>query len=342
MVVTSSRLAAVRYKFTIDKYVAKKGYDDIKALVAFSGTVIDPDLPGEEFTEPNMNNFPESVTEDKFATPEYQVMVVAEKYQTGFNQPLLQAMYVDKKLAGVNAVQTLGRLNRTHPGKDKTFVLDFVNDADTIQQAFSAYYDGTVAESTDPQVVYETWERLDAYHVIDDSDVDAFAAVWFDPTFTPKAEARASEANAALFDALRPAEERFADLDEESQDEVRQLLRQFTRQYAFLSQIVDYSDTAAEKRHAYCRMLADRVAEERGDALDLSDELRMTHYHVEKTHEGRIEIAPEDGVLPPTFTGGGYGGMTEDEQLALIDVIRRINERYGFNLDETHRLPLVV
>ena len=139
-----SRLHAVRYKQAFDKYIAEKGYTDIKTLVAFSGTVIDPDAPGVEYTEVGMNNgIREKELPERFGTDEYQVLLVAEKYQTGFDQPLLHTMYVDKRLAGIQAVQTLSRLNRTYPGKEDTFVLDFVNEPEEIQEAFQPYYEQT-------------------------------------------------------------------------------------------------------------------------------------------------------------------------------------------------------
>lgn len=161
MVVTSSRLHAVRYKHAFDEYIKKKGYKDIKTLIAFSGTVEDHGL---EYTESGMNRFKESELPEQFATDEYQVLLVAEKYQTGFDQPLLHTMYVDKKLSGVKAVQTLSRLNRTCAGKEDTFVLDFVNKAEEIQYAFRPYYQATILkEATEPNLLYDIENELHAY-----------------------------------------------------------------------------------------------------------------------------------------------------------------------------------
>ncbi len=151
--VTSSRLHAVRYKQAIDTYIAKKKYADLAALVAFSGKVIDKGLT---YTEPQMNGFPESQTAEQFGGDDYQVLIVAEKFQTGFDQPLLHTMYVDKVLTGLNAVQTLSRLNRIHPGKDSTFVLDFRNETEDIMKAFEPYYGRTVAPPTDPNLLWDT------------------------------------------------------------------------------------------------------------------------------------------------------------------------------------------
>ncbi len=341
MVVTASRLHAVRYKKMIDKYLAAKGYDDLKALIAFSGEVIDPDDPGDPLAEPNMNGFPETQTEKRFDSDDFQVMVVAEKYQTGFSQPKLCAMYVDKKLVGLNAVQTLSRLNRPYPGKI-TFVLDFVNDVTTIQDAYSDYWTEAIAEPTDPQVLYETWEQIDDAHIIHDDDVETFATVWFDPTFDPTASGRgagekAAKANAQLIAALRPAEERFAALDEDDRELFRRVLRQFVRQYAFLAQIIPWADVEMERRYAYGRMLSRRIAEQRGKTLDLSDELMMTHYQLEETFHGQLTTTDAE-VMAPAFPGGGQGPLTDDEQLALLDIIETINDRYGTNLTEAHRI----
>ncbi len=170
MIVTRSRLHAVRYKLAVDKYLAERGYP-FKALVAFSGTVQDG---GQSYTESGMNGFPEAQTAKTFERPEYRFLIVANKFQTGFDQPLLHTMYVDKKLGGVNAVQTLSRLNRTLPPEKKgTMVLDFANEADEIKAAFEPYYETTLlSEATDPNLLYEIQTRLAAFPVYTEADVD--------------------------------------------------------------------------------------------------------------------------------------------------------------------------
>ena len=170
MVVTSSRLHAVRYKLAIDKYIAEKGYPDVRTIVAFSGKVIDA---GDEFTEPGMNAFPESETAQRFAGDDYQVLIVAEKFQTGFDQPLLHTMYVDKVLTGLNAVQTLSRLNRIHPEKSETFVLDFRNELEDIQEAFRPWYERTEAVPTDPNLLYDAHRALWDFDVLREDEIDA-------------------------------------------------------------------------------------------------------------------------------------------------------------------------
>ena len=176
MVVTSSRLHAVRYKLAFDKYIARKGYTGIKTLVAFSGSVLDKDSYSKEYTEVEMNGgIREKELPEKFATDEYQVLLVADKYQTGFDQPLLHTMYVDKRLSGIQAVQTLSRLNRTHQGKEDTFVLDFVNDPQEILASFQPYYEQTtIGEQAQPQQLYELQAKMDARQVYYSSEVEEF------------------------------------------------------------------------------------------------------------------------------------------------------------------------
>ncbi|MBI2238630.1 MAG: type I restriction endonuclease subunit R [Actinobacteria bacterium] len=176
MVVCRSRLSAVRFKQAIDAYAREHGYGDVETLVAFSGTVSDG---GVDHTEPNMNGFPESQTAERFASDDYRILVVAEKFQTGFDQPLLHTMFVDKKLEGVNAVQTLSRLNRIHPEKEDTFVLDFVNEAEQIQRGFAPYYDASVAVPTDPNELYDAWREADRFGVVRPEDVEGFARAYF-------------------------------------------------------------------------------------------------------------------------------------------------------------------
>ena len=224
MIVTRSRLHAVRYKLAIDRYLKERGYP-FQALVAFSGTVKDG---GESYTEPGMNGFSERQTAATFERPEYRVLVAANKFQTGFDQPLLHTMYVDKKLGGVNAVQTLSRLNRTHPpDKRGTTVLDFANEADEIRLAFEPYYETTLlSESTDPNLLYELQTRLLGFPVYTGADVESFVKIYFDRKAT----------QAQLYALLAPAVQRFGELSGEEQHDFRGNLTDYVRLYAFLAQ----------------------------------------------------------------------------------------------------------
>jgi len=251
MIVTRSRLHAVRYRRALDAYVAERGYP-FKALVAFSGTVQNG---GQSYTESNMNGLPETQTAGAFEHPEYRFLVVANKFQTGFDQPLLHTMYVDKKLGGVNAVQTLSRLNRTHPEKKGTMVLDFANEADEIKKAFEPYYETTLlSEATDPNLLYEHQTRLAAFPVYTQADVNAFATVYFD--------AKASQDR--LYAVLAPVVERCRTLSEEERHDLRGQLTDYVRLYAFLAQVLTFADPDLEKLYVFARHLrrllpADRV-----------------------------------------------------------------------------------
>ena len=237
----------MKTKEAIDQYIRRKGYDHgdqpIRALVAFSGTVSDPDVPEKQWTEAEINGFSASELPKKFHGDDYQVLVVAEKYQTGFDEPLLHTMYVDKKLAGVKAVQTLSRLNRTTPGKDDTFVLDFANTAEEIQEAFQPFYEETLAEETDPNVLYNLSGDLWTAQVLSESEVDAAVTALLsdDP-------ARQGE----VYRNLDFAKGRWMKLDDEEAEEFRAKLNHFCRAYSFLSQVMAFigfvSDTWKEFR----------------------------------------------------------------------------------------------
>ena len=258
MVVTGSRLEAVRYKQSFDRYIREKNYA-IKTLVAFSGEVRDDNLPDVSYTEPKMNQgIREKELPEKFATKEYHLLLVAEKYQTGFDQPLLHTMYVDKRLAGIQVVQTLSRLNRTHPLKEDTFVLDFVNDRDEIREAFKVYYEGAeMGEEVDPARMYAIKGELDATGIYLDEEVQRFCTVYFKPKQRQSARDH-QEMNAAL----DPAVSRFAALQKNEEDEAelwRGKARAFLNLYGFLSQVIPYQDSDLERLYVFLRHLAAKL-----------------------------------------------------------------------------------
>ncbi|MEI6846870.1 MAG: type I restriction endonuclease [Chlorobiaceae bacterium] len=279
MVVTGSRLHAVRYMQAFQHYITEKGYTDIRPLVAFSGTVHDQET-GLEYTEPRMNkdivngrSISEKQLPERFASPDYQILLVANKYQTGFDQPLLLAMYVDKRLDGVQAVQTLSRLNRMFPGKDSPFVLDFVNDVETIYKAFKPYYDATsLQERSDPALLEKLKHELDAMQLYHQNEVDAFAAVFYRPV----SKQNPSD-HAQMQRHLQPAVDRFKVLvDEKKQTEFRDKLRAYVTVYAFLSQIIPYGDPDLEKLYSYGRFLLPHLPlEQDPENFKLSDEVGL-------------------------------------------------------------------
>ena len=323
MVVTDSRLSAVRYKQAFDKYINDKGYKDIKTLVAFSGTVDDPDFKGRSYSEQGMNGFPEKQLPEKFETEEYQVLIVAEKYQTGFDQPLLHTMYVDKRLDGVQAVQTLSRLNRTCAGKEDTFVLDFYNEREDIFRAFKPYYEATaIAEDVDPHKLYELKAKLDGAHVYYPDDVKALCAAFF-------GAGDDAGTHAKLYKLIDPAVERFKALDETAQDDFRGWLQSFRNLYGFLSQVIPYQDSALEALHTYLRFLGAKLPLPlRGKPLELDDDVQLKFYRLQKIGEGQIPLhaGEPQGLYGPSEVGIR---RSEPEKVALSSLIEQLNERFG-------------
>jgi len=326
MVVTSSRLHAVRYKQAFDKYITEKGYTGIKTLVAFSGTVIDPDMPGKEYTEVGMNKgIKEKELPEKFGTDEYQVLLVAEKYQTGFDQPLLHTMYVDKRLAGIQAVQTLSRLNRMHPGKEDTFVLDFVNETQEILDAFQPYYEETViGEQAKAEQLYELQAKLDAEQVYYKGEVEEFSKVFYKPR-----ERQTSADHATMNACIDPAVNRFKELDEETQEEFRGWLTAYRNLYAFLSQVIPFQDSDLEKLYSYIRFLLTKLPKrDLGPTYHFDDEIALKYYRLQKISEGSITM--QSGEVTPVYGPTEVGtGVSHGEQVELSQLIDILNERFG-------------
>lgn len=325
MVVTGSRLHAVRYKLAFDAYIKKKGYQDIKSLVAFSGSVHDPDIPESNFTEVEMNNgVKEKELPQKFETDEYQVLLVAEKYQTGFDQPLLHTMYVDKRLAGIQAVQTLSRLNRTAPGKEDTFVLDFVNNPEDIYQAFKPYFEKTdIGEVPDPHQLEELKHKIIQWQVFSLQEVNAFTEVWF----SNKAE-HGYHDHKKLDNVLGIAKDRFEDLPEADQELFKSQVTSFVRLYGFLSQIIPYQDSDLEKHYIYLRYLLTKLPREEGERFQLSDEVALKYIRIQKISEGSINLkeGEADPLKGPTEVGTG---KAKDEQVTLSLLVDKLNDRFG-------------
>jgi type I restriction enzyme R subunit len=332
MVVTSSRLHAVRYKQNIDKYIQAKGYSDIRTLVAFSGKI--DDGTGLPLTETNMNGFPESQTAEKFATAEYGVLIVAEKFQTGFDQPLLHTMYVDKPLVGLAAVQTLSRLNRIHPLKENTFVLDFRNDTEDIVEAFEQFHGVTVAPPTDPNILWDTRRRLDEFDVLRSEEIEAAMPALLG------AGASDEKRSAETYAALGPAKARFEEMSDEERLEFRDALTRFVRTYSFVSQIAAFTDPALERDYVYCRALAlylrDTGTVER---LDLGTEVELTHLRHQMTFSGTLSLTSETGEVR-AFFGEGKGSQQELDMEHLSSIVEILNDRFGTDLTDVDKLLL--
>lgn len=325
MVVTRSREHALRYWQRLNEYITKKNYAGMKALVAFSG---DLTIDGNVWTEATANGFAETELPKKFDTDAYQILVVAEKYQTGFDQPKLVAMYVDKKLAGLQAVQTLARLNRTHAGKERTFVLDFQNTMDEIKEAFAPFYEATALEErTDLNQIYDLEQRISASGYVAKDEVERFADQFFKGDLT-------TQDRLALEGTVRLAVERFVlDEDEAQKEEFRQLLKSFQRFYAFVAQVVSLQDAWLEKLYAYTAWLS-RLLPSRDVPADITitDEmLNLSAFRLQEGESGSASLSPGDTTTLAPITEFGANTYTEDEEKSLSEIISSFNERHGTN-----------
>ena len=340
MVVTGSRLHAVRYMLAFQRYIEENHYSDIRPLVAFSGTVKDPDN-NEEYTEPSMNidivtgkTISESQLPEKFDSSDYQVLLVANKYQTGFDQPLLCAMYVDKRLDGVQAVQTLSRLNRTSAGKEPPFVLDFVNESEDIRKAFEPYYNvTTLKEPSDPNHLELLKHELNAFQVYLWSEVVGFCHVFYLPQYkqNPSDHARMEK-------MIAPAVDRFNALDDETQETFYEKITAYANFYSFISQILPYSDQELEILYSYSRYLISHLDfGEYGVNPHPEKEVELQYYRIEKVMSGSIvmEGGEQYGVKSPTAVGTG---KANDEDKPLSEIIQALNERFGTDFSDEDRL----
>lgn len=341
MVVTSSRLHAVRYKLAFERYLAENGITNIRPLVAFSGTVRDPDS-GIEYTEPGMNTdvvtgkpIGEMALPARFESPDYQVLLVANKYQTGFDQPLLSAMYVDKRLDGVQAVQTLSRLNRMIPGKDAPFVLDFVNDAENIYRAFKPYYDKTeLVQVSDSSMLDMLKHELDQTQVYHWSEVAAFAQVFYKPM-----DRQGAADHAHMQRHLQPAVDRFKAIAEEAKrEEFREKLSGYVSVYAFLSQIIPYADGDLEMLYSYGRALLPHLPLDRDMTIvKVGDDVALQYYRLERVFSGAIVVKEGEPqyIKSPSEVGSG---KAKDEKAPLSEIIEVLNERFGTAFSDEDRL----
>lgn len=334
MVVTDGRLHAVRYKRTFDRYIAEKGYTDVKTLVAFSGVVEDPEAPGKTWTEVGMNGgIKETELPERFDSNEYQVLLVAEKYQTGFDQPLLHTMYVDRKLTGLQAVQTLSRLNRTCAGKEDTFILDFRNKPEEIFKAFKPYYEDTPTEPlTDAQHLYRLYHQIEELGLIFEEEVKAFSAVYFKPR-----RKETVHDHAAMNGILDQAVDRFKERDEEEREEIKALLVNFRNLYGFLSQVIPYQDSDLEQLYTYLRFLLTKLPKREGSGpAHLEDEVELQYYRLQKISEGQIDLNTGDGQ--PLKGPGDVGTGQQDETIRLSELIDILNERFGTDFTQADQL----
>jgi type I restriction enzyme R subunit len=333
MVVSPSRAHAVRYFLAIKEYCKQKGYTDVSPLVAFSGTV---SYGGKEYTEPQLNStgdlkISESALPIYFASDMYNVLVVAEKYQTGFDEPLLHTMFVLKGLKGVKAVQTLSRLNRCCKDKIDTYVFDFVNSAESIQASFKPFYEDTLlAEPIDVNVVYRYLTELKSYHLWSDEVEEAVYAAYN--------ENQDNKTLGKLSSVLKPVVDDFGQLDEEDRFKVRFLVKSFVRFYAYMAQIARTFDRDLFKTYIFCEYLYKLLPKTPHEKVDLSGKLTLEHHLFKVQPSGAIQLKPTTEEKTIKGEKGGKG-KKEDEKRDLLDnIIEKINLMYQGNFTEADRV----
>jgi type I restriction enzyme R subunit len=313
-------------------YINEKRYDDMDVLVAFSGAVSDD---GMEYTEEKLNKTADGKTIKEKQLPEYfnsdefNVLIVAEKYQTGFDEPLLHTMFVDKKLSGVKAVQTLSRLNRTMPGKEDTFVLDFVNTADEIKEAFEPFYQAAIlSEEASPNIIYDLKNTLDEYHLWQQSEIELFAKIYY------KTSQQEMPDIGKLAASLQPALDRFAAKDTKEQDEIKTGLARFIRLYAFITQVCRMFDMEMQKFSVYAKFLLKLIPKGKTDKITVDDKVLLDKYKLEKDFDGSIILTENPELDPPK---GNIGGKDKKKEPLSI-IIKKINERFGTNFSEMDKI----
>jgi type I restriction enzyme R subunit len=337
MIVTPSRLHAVRYLLEFKRQIQVKGYTNLDVLVAFSGEVEDD---GETYTEEKMNKtksgetIREKALPEAFHTDEFGMLIVAEKYQTGFDEPLLHTMFVDKKLSGVKAVQTISRLNRIMHCKQDTFVLDFVNTAEDIRNSFEPYYEETVLEEeTNPNVIYDLKNTLDEFRVYQQMEIDRFADIFY------SSKEQSAGDLGKLQGTIRPALDRYDALETDRQDLFKSTLSRFNRIYAFITQVCRLFDKDIHKFSVYVKFLAAMLPKGGGDKVFVDDKVMLEYYRLEKDFEGSIGLErTQEGFRPIT----GESGRREKKKDPLAVLIQMINEKYGTDFTEMDKVLLQI
>ena len=328
MLVTSSRLHAIRYYQEFKRYIEKNSYDDLNVLVAFSGAVKDGDI---EYTEEGLNKRKDGTTikekqlPEEFSGEEYAMLIVAEKYQTGFDEPLLHTMFVDKKLSGVKAVQTLSRVNRIARGKSDTFILDFVNTKEEIEEAFKPYYESTVLdEEINVNLIYDTKVVIRDFRLYNNEDIEKFIKIF-------SKQAKQTEKDLGkLASVFKPIIKRYMDLDEETRYEFKKTVRNFNKWYSYITQISRMFDMELHKEYTFTQYLAKvlpRAYDEKD--VDLEGKLKLEFYKLEETFKGSISLNPtvEDKTLENVKSLDTAGKVMDEDDL-LENIINKVNEKY--------------
>lgn len=333
MVVTSSRLAAVRYMKEFKRYIDEKGYTDMDALVAFSGEITDD---GENYTESKMNGIKESQLKDSFSTPQYNVLIVAEKYQTGFDEPQLHTMFVDKKLRGVKAVQTLSRLNRTMQGKTDTFVLDFKNTAEEIKEAFQPFYEATTLDQAiDPNLLYDAKEKIRKYHLYNTDDVKKVISL-----YQSVSQLQDDKMLGRLANHFQSVIERYGQLENSVQYEFRTLLRGFREKYNYISQLVRLFDKELLSEYIFINYLISLLPKNGQETIDILDKVRMDYYKLIKDNEESIVLVEEGNAEYKQQQSISPAVKPPEEKDTLTEILNKINSQFPDTFTEEDQVVL--
>lgn len=334
MVVTSSRLAAVRYYHEVKRYIEEKGYTNVDVLVAFSGAIKDG---GDEHTEGSLNvrkdgsHISEEQTKAEFHK-NFNVLIVAEKYQTGFDEPLLHTMIVDKKLRGVKCVQTLSRLNRICPGKNDTFILDFVNTADDIQEAFQPFYQETsLSQEVNVDLIYKLQKELHDYNIYSVNDIEAFCNIYY------SGKKQDNTTMGKMTSALKPVQDRYNKLQSDDRYNFRRQIRSYIKWYGYISQVCRMFDAEMQKEYAFCSYLLNLLPKESVQMFDLEGALRLEFYKLEDTFKGAIALQDESVAYEPA---SGKGKAVPEQKEPLEEVIQKINELFAGEFTDADRVML--
>jgi type I restriction enzyme R subunit len=331
MLVTRSRLHAVRFKRKFDDIMREMKLP-YSALVAFSGTVTDAET-GQDYTKENMNNLGGKIEiPDALKLPQYRILIVANMYQTGFDEPLLHTMFVDKKLGGSSTVQTLSRLNRTTTGKDTTMVLDFVNDPEKIQEDFQMYYGSNYMEledQTDPNSLYDVQSKVDSFNIIYRNDIQAYAKLFF----------KKGDHKEKLQPILNEVVSRYVkELNEDQQVSFKANIKDYVRLYRFLSQVITFTDVELEKYYVFLSALFKKLpASQNSFPIGVLEEIDLDSYKLQHQFTTDLSLQSNDTGMQG-MSPGGDGKKETDELEWLTKIIKVLNETFGLDLKEEDRV----
>ncbi len=331
MLVTRSRLHCVKYMIEMRRQMAAKGLP-YSCLCAFSGSVHDPDT-GKDYTESSLNGLDRNVSIPYgLKDPRFRILIVANKYQTGFDEPMLHTMFVDKMMSGLQAVQTLSRLNRTMSGKTNTFVLDFVNEPDDILAAFQPYFQSTYLDGeTDPNLLYDLERDIRGFHLFTQYEMDEFARIFYDK----------SKDNELFMSIVGKVVDRFKEIaSPEQKDLFKSKVQSYLRLYSYIAQVANFADVDLEKLFVFLQYINKKLPRrEQEDINHILGAIDLDSFRVAKTWEGRITLAAEDGPMEPLTPGEGKG--TQEEVLDMLsEIVRVLNDTYGVDMNEEHKIHL--